>query len=439
MTHDTHAFFRQPQLVLIEKEFIGGILHAPWVLDQLDHSIHEDDLQLSESRIVFRILREQLNKGEVFSIPDVYQEMIRLGDQAKDISPFFAECIDLDPTGASASNRAKLLREASMMRQAWALAHDLKNEAEHPRGEPSAVIDDYIRELEKITQAESNGPVHISTVLTEVQQRLDQRMRGDYPDPVQSGIFDLDELTDGFHSGEFIVIAARPSMGKTSLGLQYAENIVRFNDPVLFFSLEMDRAKIAERLLLFAGLDYSVFKSKSLQPHQIAKVTQTCSQLQDLPFYIDHGSGLKLSQIISRSRYFRRKHKVRAIVVDYLQLVSKDSYQQSEYEHVTQVSKSLKNLSKQLEIPVIALAQLNRDNEKNGNRRPRLSDLRSSGQIEQDADKVIFIHRERDDNDRISPNTEIIVAKNRNGDTGLIEMTFKGSTMRFDKKEIRTI
>lgn len=435
--YERTPFFRSQRIIVAEKEFIGGILNAPWALDQLTHPIGVEDLNLAYSKMIFEVTREFLDLGIQFNAADVMQRIITQGDYQKDLPAFFSECLSLDPTGMSVFHRSQLLRESSILRQLWSTAQELSNKAEYPEDEADLIAHDFIERFQKVIEAESGGPVPLSIVLNELQHNIDLRTRGQSAEPVLTGLGKIDDLTNGFYPGEFIVIGARPSVGKTSLGLQIAEQCIKADIPILFFSLEMDRVMLAERFLLFEGVDYSIFKAAKLQPNQIEKVTSTCSKIESLPLYIDHGSGLKLSQIQSRTRYFKRNYKIGAVIIDYLQLIQSDRRDQTEYEHVTNISKTLKNMSKQIQLPVIALAQLNRETDKRGNGRPRLSDLRSSGQIEQDADKVILLHRERDNEEKMSPNGIISVEKSRNGQTGQMYVIFHGPTMRFLDKETR--
>ncbi|NIT92970.1 MAG: AAA family ATPase [Gammaproteobacteria bacterium] len=272
--------------------------------------------------------------------------------------------------------------------------------------------------------------------MQEVVTRL-QNSDGRSATGVAAGFSDLDEITGGFQQGDFIIIAARPSMGKTALALNIAENMAVRGEPVGVFSLEMSRHQLVERLLASrSGIDLHRLRRLMLGKEHYSRLFAACGELQDAPIYVDDMAGSTLLQIRARARRMVVKHDVKAVFVDYIQLITTGGRAESRQLEVSEISRGLKALARELNVPVICLSQLNRAAEQREGHRPRLSDLRESGSLEQDADVVGLLHREDyyhagDEDYEPSNVAELIIAKQRNGPTDTVKLSWVQGCTRF--------
>jgi replicative DNA helicase len=281
-----------------------------------------------------------------------------------------------------------------------------------------------------------NGAVPITDAATEFLEELERRVEahGDTLG-VPTGFSEIDRLTGGFEPGQLIVVAGRPAMGKTTLAMNIAEHaLLRAQTSVLVFSLEMSRQELVGRMAASMGrVDMGKFRTpRRVDDSDWQRIAEALTSVHDKPLHIDDTSALHINQIQARARAHAQRYGVQLIVVDYLGLVRADS--PKPYEAVTQISAGLKAIAKELKVPVIAVAQLNRDVDRRGSHRPTMSDLRDSGSVEQDADKILFVWREEvyaPDNAMVKGQAEVIVSKNRQGETGIVSMIFRGEENRF--------
>ena len=296
------------------------------------------------------------------------------------------------------------------------------------------------RELSQIAEGQSaKEPVRLGAAVLEAMGRLHARHAGESAG-LGTGLVDLDASIGGMRPGQLIVIAARPGCGKTALALNIAERVAADGGTgVLFFSLEMPETELADRSLCSdREIDALCFRRGDVDRIGREALATRYEQLRDLPIFLDDTPGRTPSQIAAVARKMKRRHDIGLVIVDYMQLISHDDPRVSEYERVSAASRHLKNLSKALDIPVIALSQLNRESEKRVDKRPKLSDLRATGQIEQDADVVMMIHRPEMQNPTDYPGqAEIIVAKQRSGPCGTVHVAFDAASTRFDDLPIR--
>jgi replicative DNA helicase len=259
---------------------------------------------------------------------------------------------------------------------------------------------------------------------------------------VPSGFTELDEMLNGFQKGEMLILAARPSMGKTAFALNIAEQMAVAGHPVAVFSLEMGKQQLVQRMLCARGrIDSQRMRRSMLREDDFKRLMAACADLQEAPLYIDDTPGLSLLQLRSKARRLKDRHDIKAIVIDYLQLMSAGGRVESRQIEVSEISRGVKAMARELEVPVLCLSQLNRAAEQREGHRPRMSDLRESGSIEQDADVVMMLHREayyhRGDPDWLDQNpdkanvAEVIVAKQRNGPTGIVNLHWNSSSTRF--------
>jgi replicative DNA helicase len=289
-----------------------------------------------------------------------------------------------------------------------------------------------------IAEDQIRGETHeLKEVLFKAMELIEKRAAEKHPvTGVGTGFFDLDDMTNGFHSDQLIIIAARPSMGKTALALNICEHVtVKLNVPVLMVSLEMGDIEVTERLLWSrSGVDsHRLRKGFGLVQAEMIQLGKAYVELEKAPLFVDSTPARNMLQITASARRLKLRKGLGLIVVDYIQLVDAEESRDSRQEQIAKISRRLKTLARELHVPVIALSQLNRAVESREDRRPRMADLRESGAIEQDADIVLLIHRP----DYYDPNdqqgvAEVIVAKNRNGPTGSVKLTFVKKLTRFE-------
>ncbi len=333
---------------------------------------------------------------------------------------------------------AQIVKEKCLLRRLVQAAHAMITTALDDRRPVTEVLDECERRILDVTEqrvAASGADLH--TLIQEVFERLeahDGRSTSGEP----TGFFELDELTCGLQPAELIIVAGRPSMGKTALGMNIAEHLaITEHRPVLFFSLEMSRQQLAQRLLSSrARVNAHKLRRGQVTPEDLERLQHAADETRDAPLIVDDTTDLGIMELRARARLAFRKHPMRAIFIDYLQLM-RGPRSESRQVEVAEISRGLKALAKELNVPVIALAQLNRGPEDRGGNRPRMSDLRESGAIEQDADLIGLLHREayyRDpggltDDDNLA---ELIIAKQRNGPVDTIKLHFNKQYTRFD-------
>lgn len=355
---------------------------------------------------------------------------------------FLRELAESAPTAAHAVEHARIVRDKAVVRELIAAAVETL-EASH-RGERSA--DEVLQAAEarifSIAQRrESRLAVSLHDLLQQTMDAID-RAAGRALTGLPTGFLQLDDMTSGFQRGELIILAARPSMGKTALALNMVEAIASHGKPVVLFSLEMSQQQLVQRLLCArGGIDGHRLRRNMLNGDDRRALHMACDELSTLPIHLDDTPALTLLQLRSKARRLKEKAKVEAIVIDYLQLMSVGTRTESRQIEISEISRGVKAMARELDVPVICLSQLNRMSEQRQGHRPLMSDLRESGSIEQDADVVMMLHREEyyhlNDEDwrRENPEklgvAELIVAKQRNGPTGSARLSWDGRHMRF--------
>jgi len=348
------------------------------------------------------------------------------------------------PTAANIVHYAKVVREKAVLRQLIHLSHDLTREAYDDHKTADDILDEAERSIFDLTQHRLKGGFrHIKPVLGEAFEQLDKVIaQSGSVIGVPSGLTDLDDVTAGFQSGELIIIAGRPSMGKTALALTMMRNAaVDHNESIGFFSLEMGNQQLAMRLLCAeAKVDSSLVRKGNLSTSKMKSLSHNVGKLAEAPIYLDDTPALTVLELRAKARRLKAEHNIKMVVVDYLQLMQGPKGVESRQQEISVISRSLKALAKELEIPIVALSQLSRAVESRQDKRPMLSDLRESGAIEQDADVVMFLYREwfymspekRDENEDEKGKSQIIVAKQRNGPTGTIDVHFEERFAKFE-------
>jgi replicative DNA helicase len=442
----------------------GGQQRVARLLEKLPpHAIEAEMCLLGSILIEPRVLGDVtfiVKGGEDFYRPangEIYDAMIRHFDAhgSLDIVQLAQELVDRDildavggqeylvelasgvPTAANATHYARLVREKAMVRRLIEVSGDVLCLAYESSEPAEAILDEAEHQIFSIAERYEHSDVEtLGRLVQEVVARL-QAADGQRSEGVPTGFADFDELTGGFQKGDFIIIAGRPSMGKTSLALNVAENMALTGVPVGIFSLEMSRHQLVERLLASrSGLDLHRLRRMMLGREHYSRLFAACGDLQDAPIYVDDMASSTLLQIRARARRMVVKHGVRAVFVDYIQLITTGGRPESRQLEVSEISRGLKALARELTLPVVCMSQLNRSPEQREGHRPRLSDLRESGSLEQDADVVALLHREdyyHQGEEDYEPTgvAELIIAKQRNGPTGTIKLSWIEQSTRF--------
>jgi replicative DNA helicase len=355
---------------------------------------------------------------------------------------YIAELAESVPSASNAPHYARMVREKATLRELIEAAGATLHEAHTSPEEAQIILEEAEKRIFNIAQKrEHSSAQELSELLEEVMQTL-QENEGRALTGLPSGFGDLDDLTNGLQPGELIILAARPSMGKTAIALNIIEHMAMSGHPCAIFSLEMGRQQLAQRLICArGGIDSQRLRRNLLQKEDYRRIYAACDELNSAPLYIDDTPGLSLLQLRSKARRMKERYGMQAVVVDYLQLMHSGTRIESRQLEVAEMSRGVKAMARELEVPVICLSQLNRAAEQREGHRPRMSDLRESGSIEQDADVVMMLHREeyyhRSDPDWAIANPdkvgvgEIIIAKQRNGPTGTVHLVWDGASTRY--------
>ncbi|MEA2112813.1 MAG: replicative DNA helicase [Patescibacteria group bacterium] len=432
-----------PQNSDSEKALLGSIMLRPEVMYDVLDIISEDCFYSEKHRIVFKAMMDLFAKKDPV-------DLLTLSSQLKENNQldiiggnvFLTELVETVPSSANAEHYAKIVHKKYMMRRLIGAGEEISNLGYNESENLEDVLDKAEKNVYEVTSSLiSRSFIKIKDALGEAWERLDKlhksdgKLRG-----VPTGFKELDAKLSGFQNSDLIILAARPSMGKTSLALDVARKIATTGDyPVAIFSLEMSSQQLVDRMLA-ADSNVDAWKlrtGKLTKDEEFNLIRESLDNLSKAPIFIDDQASNNILGMRSVARKLKRQHGLSLIIVDYLQLMAPTQSRGSDsmVQQVTEISRSLKHLARELDIPVIALSQLSRAVESRGGR-PRLSDLRDSGSIEQDADVVMFIHRENlEDGSGKSNLAEILIEKHRNGPTGKVELNFNDKKATFQSVE----
>jgi replicative DNA helicase len=436
-----------PQSIEAEQSVLGGLLLDNTAWDRISDLVSEREFYRADHRLVFQHiiqLVENNRPADVLTVAESLERSGRLNDAGG--QAYLGSLALNTPSAANIRRYAEIVRDRSVMRQLAAVGTEIADSAYSPMGrEARELIDEAESKVFQIAEAgakSSQGFVKIDPILTETVERIDMLYSRENKNDVigiATGYFDLDRMTSGLQSGELIIIAARPSMGKTALAMNIVEHVaLQLKKACAVFSMEMSGTQLAMRMIGSVGrVDQHKLRTGTFEEQEWPRLVDAVGHLNDSQIFIDDTAGLTALEVRSRARRLHRQcGGLSLIVVDYLQLMSGNASGREENRatEVAEISRSLKSLSKELKVPVVALSQLNRSVESRQDKRPMMSDLRESGAIEQDADLILFIYRDEVYNPE-SPakgTAEIIIAKQRNGPTGLVKLTFLGRHTRFE-------
>jgi replicative DNA helicase len=429
-----------PQNLEAERSTLGSILLNNEPLHDIVMFLRAEDFYRDAHQVIYASIRDLYERGKAVDAVTLAEELKRRGQfDAVGGHEILTEIVESVPTAANAKYYANIVKEKSTNRQLIESATEILSDGYSNQFTSHELLEAAERKIFSIREDQVRGEtLEIKDIIKLAMDQIAMRAEtgGHAVTGLGSGYIDLDDKTGGFHPGQLIVLAARPSMGKTALALNIADHVsVELNIPVLFVSLEMGHIEIADRLLCARSrVDGSKIKrGVGLGPRDLSALGKAFQVLSEHAMFIDDTPSRTAMQIAASARRIRRRNEIGLLVVDYIQLVDSDETRDSRQEQIAKISRRLKGLARELSIPLIALSQLNRGVESREDKRPRMADLRESGAIEQDADIVLLLHRPEyyDANDQPGV-AEVIVAKNRNGPTGTISLTFLNKITRFE-------
>ncbi|HYA46623.1 MAG TPA: replicative DNA helicase [Burkholderiales bacterium] len=435
-----------PHSIDAEQSVLGGLLIDNGAFDKIADIVSESDFYRDDHRRLFRHISRLIEKGKPADVVTV-DESVKAGEDKDKTGgiAYLAALAGNTPSAHNVRRYAEIVRECAILRKLIEVSTEIADSALSRGGKDvGQLLDEAESRVFQIAEAGARtrqGFVEIQPLLTQVMERIDLLYHKDNPSDitgVPTGYTDLDERTSGLQPGDLVIIAGRPSMGKTALALNIAEHVAVENKlPVAVFSMEMSGTQLAMRMLGSIGrLDQHKLRTGRLSDDDWNRLTNAVGKLHDAPVLVDESGALNALELRARARRLHRQYgKLGLVVVDYLQLMQATTDGENRATEISEISRSLKALAKELSVPVVALSQLSRAVEqRTGSKRPIMSDLRESGAIEQDADLILAIYRE----EVYTPDTpdkglaEIIILKQRNGPIGTVKLTFLGEYTRFE-------
>ena len=435
--NDIQEFERTPpQDLAAEQSVLGGMLLSKDAIADVIEILRSNDFYRPAHEIIYESIIELYGHGEPVDPVTVSAELTKRGEIAKvGGAPYLHTLLSSVPTAANANYYARIVREQSILRKLIEAGTKVVQLGYAGEGEVDDTVDKAQAEIFAVTERRaSEDYVKLNTLLPEALDQIESISRGTVVEGVMIGLKELDILTNGLHPSNMIVLAARPAMGKSTLGLDIARNASIHNKATsVIFSLEMSRSEITMRMLSAeARVPLNSIRSGQLSDEDWARLARRMGEISEAPLFIDDSPNLSMMEIRAKARRLKQRHDLKLIIIDYLQLMTSGKRVENRQQEVSEFSRQLKLLAKELEIPVIAISQLNRSPEQRSDKRPMLSDLRESGSIEQDADVVILLHRDDVYDSQNRPGeADLMVAKHRNGPTKTITVSAQLHYSRF--------
>jgi replicative DNA helicase len=436
-----------PHSVEAEQSLLGALLLDNQAFDKVADLVTGEDFYRDDHRRIWKHIARLVEATRPADVVTVLESIEASEDKDKTGgAAYLAALAQNTPSALNIRRYAELVRERSVQRRLAQVATEIAENALSPTGkEVGQLLDEAESKIFQIAESgarKDTGLLAISPVLAKVFERIDHLHSQDNPSDitgVPTGFVDLDRMTAGLQPGDLVIVAGRPSMGKTAFALNIAEHVAlhpTVKMPVAIFSMEMSASQLAMRMLSsMAKLDQTKLRTGRLNDEEWGKLTDEIGRLNEAKIHVDETAALNSLELRARARRMKREYgKLGLVVVDYLQLMSASSHGENRATEISEISRSLKALAKELDVPVIALSQLSRAVEQRNDRRPLMSDLRESGAIEQDADVILFIYREEvyaPDKEEAKGRAEVIIGKQRNGPIGTVHLTFLGRNTRF--------
>ncbi|MHC4114486.1 MAG: replicative DNA helicase [Planctomycetota bacterium] len=437
-----------PESLSAEAAVLGSMIIDPECIGFVVEQVRADAFYRIEHQMIFDALVElyEKNRGEGIDGVLLRDELVKRR-QLEEVGgvEYLHKIIESVPSSANVEYYTGIIKEKMLLRELIMAAGEIIDDAYSEAGEASGQLDKAEQKIFAVTNKKlSTSAEALKDLVTSAYEQIDRR-DGAPVTGLSTGFVGLDDLTCGLQKGDMIIIAGRPSMGKTSLALNIAENVgVKDKIPLAIFSLEMGRQQLAERFLCSnSRIDAQAVRKGMLDDEHYHELAMACEELASAQIYVDDTAGLTPLELRAKARRLKSRHKIQLIIVDYLQLMSLGVGRvESRQQEITAISRYIKALARELNVPVVVLSQLNRSPEMREHHRPRMSDLRESGSIEQDADVVMLLHREdyyRKEESDFEPdhNAEVIIAKQRNGPTGKINLMFMEKLTRFENLNTR--
>jgi len=432
-----------PESLEAEAAVLGSMILDPQCIGLVVQKVSAPSFYRFEHQMIFDAIVSLWNKKS-----DTF-DLLLLRDELKNRKhldevggpEYLVRVAESVPSAANVEHYVQIVQDKQMMRELINAASEVLTEALEDSGDIAEKLDRAEQKIFTVTEKKvTSSAASMKELLTETFEAIDKR-QGHHITGLPTGFAELDDLTCGLQNGEMIIIAGRPSMGKTSFAMNIAEHIGADNNlPVAIFSLEMGRQQLAERMLCSRGMiDSQLVRKGMVNDSQYQELVHAASELSEKPIYVDDSPGITPLELRGKARRLRSRFGIKAVFIDYLQLMTMGGSVESRQQEVSEISRYLKALARELEMPVVVLSQLNRATEGRDGHRPRMSDLRESGSIEQDADVIMLLHREdyyhRGEPDyEETSSAEVIIAKQRNGPTDTVELSFNGSHTRFGNK-----
>ena len=425
-----------PQDLIAEQSVLGGMLLSKDAIADVVEILRERDFYRPAHELIYDAILDLYSRGEPADAITVSAELTKRGDIARaGGAPYLHTLISSVPTAANANYYAKIVREHAIMRRLVEAGTKIVQLGYSGEGEVDDAVDQAQAEVYAVTERRtSEDYVTLASLLPEALDEIEAISKGVGIEGVKTGFRDLDALTHGLHPGNMIILAARPAVGKSTLGLDIARYAsIHEGKTSVIFSLEMSRSEITMRMLSAeARVGLNNIRSGQLSDDEWAKLARRMGEISAAPLFIDDSPNLSMMEIRAKARRLKQRHDLKLIVIDYLQLMTSGKRVENRQQEVSEFSRHLKLMAKELDVPVIAISQLNRSPEQRSDKKPMLSDLRESGSIEQDADVVILLHREdMYDSQNRSGEADLIVAKHRNGPTRTITVSAQLHFARF--------
>ncbi|WP_191603657.1 replicative DNA helicase [Marinomonas algicola] len=431
-----------PYSIEAERSVVGGLMLDPQAWDKVSEVVVSDDFYRPEHKQIFAVIARLVDDSEPVDMVTIGERLDKRGElEAIGGVAYLMEMVESTPSAANIAAYAEIVRERSVLRSLITTTTDITTRAFNPEGMTAAeVLDEAERKIFQIAEGgnKKGGPRIVSEILNATVDKIDElyHQEGSITG-LSTGFTDLDAMTSGLQKSDLIIVAGRPSMGKTTFAMNLVENATMITDlPVIVFSLEMPSEQLMMRMLSSLGkIDQTRMRSGQLQQEDWDKLMSAVKMLKDRKLFIDDTAGISPTEMRSRVRRIARDNGgVALIMIDYLQLMQIPGFSEGRTNEISEISRSLKAIAKEMECPVIALSQLNRSLENRPNKRPVNSDLRESGAIEQDADIISFVYRDEVYNEDTPYKgiAEIIIGKQRNGPIGTCRLSFVGKFTRFE-------
>lgn len=426
-----------PHSIEAEMCLLASMMLDKQLAEQVLSLIDGESFYLVDHKVIYECIRGLIVESRPVDAVILRDELKKMGELDRiGGSAYIAQILSTVPSAAHGMEYAQRVREKSLLRMMISLADNVTRRCYNGAESADTLLDSAAGEMFKLAERRITNPMmHLGDVAAQVYEMLEDKGKKG----VETGFWDLDDMLNGLQPGEMIVVAARPSMGKTAFSMNVMQQIAAQNVPVGVFSLEMSGQQLAQRMLCsIAMVDAQKVRKGQLTNDEYQRLAKVVVQMRKMPIFVDDSPQLTPLDLRTKARRLKHEHDIRALMIDYMQLMDNPG-PESRQQQISEISRGIKAVAREIGVPVIALSQLNRASENRDGHKPRMSDLRESGSIEQDADVVMLLHREdyyhKADANYIPTNlAEVIIAKQRNGPTGTVELVFDGNTATFKNK-----